>query len=57
MNSAQEPFGLERLEEVIRLHRNDAADNIKQAVINAVQTYVGSAPQHDDITLVIIKRK
>ena len=48
-------FGLFRLQEVVRTHSSESAESIQNAVIDALNTFQGDAPQEDDITLVVIK--
>ena len=48
-------FGLDRLQEVIRKHAAESAEEIQQKVIDALRTFQGDAPQEDDITLVVVK--
>jgi sigma-B regulation protein RsbU (phosphoserine phosphatase) len=56
MNSDQEQFGEERLTPLLRgLHSASAADVVEK-VIGAVRAHAGTAPQGDDITIVVVKR-
>ena len=48
-------FGRNRLKEVIRENADLAAEGIRSAIIEAVTTFRGKAPQEDDITLVVLK--
>jgi serine phosphatase RsbU (regulator of sigma subunit) len=48
-------FGEGRLTEVVRTHRNLTAQQIVDAVVEAVAAFQGSAEQHDDITLVVAR--
>jgi len=50
-------YGLERLCEVVRRHCQSSADDIKQAVIDEVQQYIGEQRVYDDITLLVLKQK
>ncbi len=54
-NGTDELFGSERVRAVIRTHAARSAAEIQSAVIEAVQAYRGSAPQEDDVTLVVVK--
>ncbi len=56
IDEAKEQFGDQRLEKVVREHRDRTADEIGEAIIGAVRAHVGSAPQMDDITFVVVKR-
>jgi sigma-B regulation protein RsbU (phosphoserine phosphatase) len=48
-----EPFGERRLKEVVLENRDRTADEIADAVIEAVMTYAGQP--HDDVSLVVLK--
>ena len=54
-NEQNEMFGLERLHQVIRTHSSEPATAIQNAVIAALRSFQGDAPQEDDITLVVVK--
>jgi serine phosphatase RsbU (regulator of sigma subunit) len=57
MNARQEMFGAERLEEVLR--EPGVADKTAQGILDhvreAVQRFVGQTPQHDDMTMVVLR--
>ena len=55
MNSDGDEYGQERLSEV--LSRSDAleAAETRDRVLNEVAAFAGSTPQHDDITLVVVR--
>jgi sigma-B regulation protein RsbU (phosphoserine phosphatase) len=54
MNAGGELFGEERLREL--LERNGrSADELRDHVLEEVRRFVGEAPQHDDMTMVVIK--
>lgn len=55
-NLNNEQYGLSRLCEVVRSHRFESADRIKQAVIQDLKAYIGQQTIYDDITLLIIKK-
>ena len=57
MNPNQEQFSAERLSDAIRKHRDRPAQELIAAIVEAVKLHASSAPQMDDITLVVIKRK
>ena len=48
-------FGERRLEQVISEHKNASANVIIQEVVRRVKRFVGSHPQHDDMTMVVVK--
>lgn len=49
-------FTEERLYEVIQQHHLSSAEGLMQAIVLAVRTFVGTAPQSDDLTLIVVKR-
>lgn len=54
-------FGDGRLQQIVSAHWGDTADDIQQAVLDAVAAFTsqpggGSVPQFDDITLMVLKR-
>jgi serine phosphatase RsbU (regulator of sigma subunit) len=57
MNEMHDPFGQERVEEVFR--RPDlstlTASEIVSVLVQQVHQHTGEAPQHDDMTMVVIK--
>jgi sigma-B regulation protein RsbU (phosphoserine phosphatase) len=55
-NASGELFGTERTIEVIRENRDRSADEIMQAIRQAVTDYTHNAPPEDDRTGIIIKR-
>jgi len=50
-------FGEERLIEVVRGGLAKSAAEIQAAILQAILDHTANAPQYDDITLVVIKRK
>jgi len=57
MNLKNELFRPERLKDLIMKNYNLSANELKDLIINEVNKFVGDAPQHDDMTLVIFKIK
>jgi sigma-B regulation protein RsbU (phosphoserine phosphatase) len=55
-NIDREQFGMERLEEVVRKHREKSAVQMQEAIHSAVRTHLGELQPADDMTLVIVKR-
>jgi serine phosphatase RsbU (regulator of sigma subunit) len=55
-NPKMEEFGRTRLEQVVRLSRNQPPEAIMQALYDAVLAFSGGTTQQDDLTAVIIKR-
>jgi serine phosphatase RsbU (regulator of sigma subunit) len=50
-----EQFGLERLRTTLEINAHRSADEIKAAVLRAVEMFRGGAPVRDDITFVVIR--
>lgn len=55
-NETEEEFSTERLVEVLREHATEPAAAIVDRVFDAIDTFAGSAPQFDDITMMVLKR-
>jgi serine phosphatase RsbU (regulator of sigma subunit) len=47
---------MERVIEVLRSHREQTADAIVEQMVKCIDAFAGTAPQHDDITLMVLKR-
>jgi sigma-B regulation protein RsbU (phosphoserine phosphatase) len=54
-NEQEEYFGEERLLDSARRHRSQPAQEIMMALLEEITGFAGSAPQSDDITLVVIR--
>ena len=55
-NPQGESFGKERLKEIIRQHKNKSSEEIVQAIKEALAIHRETAPQQDDVTMVVIKK-
>ena len=55
-NAADEPFGSERVTELVHRHRDASAAELIDMLYRAVVDFSGGTPQGDDLTAVIIKR-
>ncbi|MBI4536173.1 MAG: SpoIIE family protein phosphatase [Ignavibacteriae bacterium] len=55
MNPSREEFGEQRLVDAIARHRNKSARDIIQNICSEVQDYIAERPQHDDMTMVVVK--
>ena len=51
-----EEFGNERLEAILTEHAGESAELIRNQIADAVDAFVGEAPQKDDETIVIVQR-
>jgi sigma-B regulation protein RsbU (phosphoserine phosphatase) len=54
-NPHSEKFGKFRLRQIIRQHSQFSAQEILSAIINSLNQFRGTAPQTDDVTLVVAK--
>ncbi|NJL61951.1 MAG: SpoIIE family protein phosphatase [Methylacidiphilales bacterium] len=50
-------YGLKRLIDVAKAHWQKSAEEVKQAVIDDLKSFIGKKEVFDDITLVVLKRK
>ncbi len=53
---SKDMFGSEGVEQVVRKHRNDSADTIIKALVQALLEYAPNQPQADDWTAIVVKR-
>ena len=53
MNAGGEEFGEDRLAAVVQENAGTRADEIRDVILNAVDTFMGEAAAHDDRTLVV----
>ena len=57
MNEIKLQFGTERVEKIIKKNHEKSAEAILGEINKSVEFFMGNAPRHDDITIVILKRK
>ena len=55
MNSIQEEYGEERFVKLISANRSMSAQELINILVKSVKEFSGDAPQHDDMTVVVIK--
>jgi serine phosphatase RsbU (regulator of sigma subunit) len=55
MNKKEEMYGFERFIEVIKEHQGLDAETFLEKLIDDINSFVGKAEQHDDLTIVVIK--
>jgi sigma-B regulation protein RsbU (phosphoserine phosphatase) len=48
-------FGEERLARIVKEYHTLPASKVKEKIISGIREFTGSAPQSDDITLVVIR--
>jgi serine phosphatase RsbU (regulator of sigma subunit) len=56
-NAAGQEYGEPRLIPLMLPLRDRSANDLLKSVMSAIETYVGRAPQHDDMTCMVAKRK
>ncbi|HUX06837.1 MAG TPA: SpoIIE family protein phosphatase [Acidobacteriota bacterium] len=54
-NPMEEEYGDERFQKLLVENRHRSAQEIFDAVLQDIKEFVGEAPQHDDLTLLVIK--
>lgn len=57
MNEKEEFYGEEKLIDFIKTHRNLSSKELINAILKEVNKFTGNMPQHDDMTIVAIKRQ
>ena len=55
-NPAEEFFGLERLQELLKTQTGKPAGELHKTILGEVHNWMGDAPQFDDITLLVVVR-
>ena len=54
-NSKRQDYDTDRLSEVVSQARGKTANDIQGVILGDIQRFVGRAPQHDDMTLIVVK--
>jgi serine phosphatase RsbU (regulator of sigma subunit) len=54
MNKREEMYGFERLQEVIKSSPAETAETLMNDIIRSVSDFTGDAPQHDDLTIIVV---
>ncbi|MGA3288557.1 MAG: SpoIIE family protein phosphatase [Bacteroidota bacterium] len=55
MNEKQQQLGEDAIVDVLKANRLLSAKKIQQAILTAVEKFRGTAEQHDDVTMVVVK--
>jgi sigma-B regulation protein RsbU (phosphoserine phosphatase) len=55
MNDQEKLFGFERLLELVKNTQTNTAETLLEQIKSNVNEFAGSAPQHDDITIIVIQ--
>ncbi len=52
---SDEPFGFDRLEEILREVAGNGASVVRDRVLAEVESWIGDAPREDDLTLLVLR--
>jgi phosphoserine phosphatase RsbU/P len=55
MNTEDDYFGDSRLAHLVQEHADLQAEEIRERVLREITAFVGAAPQHDDMTMILLK--
>ena len=55
MNAADDCFGETRLARLVEEHGHLPAEQLRERVLREISSFVGDAPQHDDMTMILLK--
>jgi sigma-B regulation protein RsbU (phosphoserine phosphatase) len=55
MNEGDDCFGDERLGRILEDHPDIPSEEIRERVLREIAAFVGGAPQHDDMTMILLK--
>jgi serine phosphatase RsbU (regulator of sigma subunit) len=54
MNARDEMFGFDRLLKVVENAGSTSADLLHKEILNSIKEFAGDAPQHDDLTVIVV---
>ena len=55
MNEQDDCFGESRLGQLVESHSHLPSDELRERVLREINAFVGDAPQHDDMTMILLK--
>jgi phosphoserine phosphatase RsbU/P len=55
MNETDDCFGDERLGRILEEHADLPSEELRERVLREISAFVGAAPQHDDMTLILVR--
>ncbi len=55
MNASDDCFGEGRLSRLIEAHAHLPSDELRERVLREIAAFVGDAPQHDDMTMILLR--
>ena len=54
MNKNEDMYGFDRLNEVVKSSPAENAEDLMNDIIKSVSDFTGAAPQHDDLTIIVV---
>ncbi len=55
MNEGDDCFGENRLGQLVEEHAHLASAELRERILREIEAFVGDAPQHDDMTMILLK--
>ncbi|HEY7288278.1 MAG TPA: SpoIIE family protein phosphatase [Vicinamibacterales bacterium] len=55
MNTQDDCFGEQRLGQIVEAHAHLSSEELRERVLREITAFVGDAPQHDDMTMILLK--
>jgi serine phosphatase RsbU (regulator of sigma subunit) len=55
MNAQADCFGEGRLAQLVEEHGHLSSEELRERIVREIQTFVGGADQHDDMTMILLK--
>jgi sigma-B regulation protein RsbU (phosphoserine phosphatase) len=55
MNGRDDLFGESRLGRLVETHAHLSSEELRERVLREIAAFVGEAPQHDDMTMILLK--
>ena len=55
MNARDDLFGESRLGRLVETHAHLPSEELRERVLRDIAAFVGDAPQHDDMTMILLK--
>jgi sigma-B regulation protein RsbU (phosphoserine phosphatase) len=55
MNDADDCFGEARLGRIVEEHADLPSDQLRERILREIAAFVGDAPQHDDMTMILLR--
>jgi len=57
MNRKRDEYGEDRLARIIQKNHNRSVEDIYEAILRDIKSFMGDMPQQDDMTMIFIKGK